>query len=434
MNEIKEDVAGSFMEQANADRSSDAENIISFDTAKKSLPTNKDAVKFVVDKSNLTSPIPLPDPLPKALPFESEMLPDSISNYVTDVSKRIQSPPDYIAVTIMCALASVVGTKVLMQPKQNDNWTIVPNLWGAIIGRPSSGKSPCMKEAFKPLYCLEEQFSNQHIIEKQEYETELQFDEVARNVNKEEAKRKYKKDGNRDAALAELKKTTISTKPIRQRLIVNDATVEKLGELLNENPNGLILVRDELSGWLAKMGKEEFQADRAFFLECFDGDSKFTYDRIGRGTIEISNCTLSLVGGIQPTRIAPLVRKAMSGELDDGLIQRLQLTVWPDESIHGWQDKSADETAYKKYEQTVLSLQNIGGKQILHFSPEAQLIFIDAFNYIHSCARSKETHDVMQSHLNKLPRTIASLALLFELISGGRQCNYHGYKVDRLPN
>jgi Protein of unknown function (DUF3987) len=100
--------------------------------------------------------------------------------------------------------------------------------------------------------------------------------------------------------------------------------------LLNENPHGLLLVRDELAGFLAKMESEEYQSERAFYLEAFNGDGKYTYDRIGRGTIPIENCTLSIIGGIQPARIAPLVRGAATGISDDGLIQRLQLTVWPD--------------------------------------------------------------------------------------------------------
>ena len=35
--------------------------------------------------------------------------------------------------------------------------------------------------------------------------------------------------------------------PAEKRYLVNDTTVEKLGELLNHNPNGLLLFRDELS-------------------------------------------------------------------------------------------------------------------------------------------------------------------------------------------
>jgi putative DNA primase/helicase len=41
--------------------------------------------------------------------------------------------------------------------------------------------------------------------------------------------------------------------PVAKRYLVNDATVEKLGELLNHNPNGLLLFRDEVSGFLHTM-------------------------------------------------------------------------------------------------------------------------------------------------------------------------------------
>ena len=110
-----------------------------------------------------------------------------------------------------------------------------------------------------------------------------------------------------------------------------DATVEKLGELLNENPRGLLLIRDELAGFLAHLESEQYQSDRAFYLEAFNGDGRFTYDRIGRGTVHIGNCTVSMIGGVQPTRIAPLVRAAIRGTNNDGLIERLQLAVWPDD-------------------------------------------------------------------------------------------------------
>ena len=88
---------------------------------------------------------------------------------------------------------------------------------------------------------------------------------------KSKAKTALKKD-DREAAREALKISEDVILPFRKRLVVNDATIEKLGELLKENPNGLILVRDELSGWLAKLNKEEYQTDRAFYLECFDGN------------------------------------------------------------------------------------------------------------------------------------------------------------------
>ncbi len=69
--------------------------------------------------------------------------------------------------------------------------------------------------------------------------------------------------------------------------VVNDATVEKLGELLNQNPNGLLLFRDELSGFLRLMDRPGHENDRGFYCEAWNGTGAYTYDRLGRGTLRI---------------------------------------------------------------------------------------------------------------------------------------------------
>ena len=115
--------------------------------------------------------------------------------------------------------------------------------------------------------------------------------------------------------------------PTEPRLTYNDSTVERLGVLLNENLYGLLLVRDELSGFLAKVESEEHQQERAFYLQAFKGFGSYDYDRIGRGHLHIIECTLSIIGGIQPSRISPLVRGATTGVSDDGLVQRFQLPM-----------------------------------------------------------------------------------------------------------
>lgn len=398
-----------------------------------------DSVKMVIDSelstveilSNelakcVSVPLQLPNPLPPVMPFDPNMLPDAIRDFVMDVSKRQQSAPDYVAVTAICGFAAILGRKILMRPKQNDDWTVTPNQWGAIIGRPSAMKSPCMKEALKPIYTLEAHFSDLYAQEKKAYEIESELINLQNQSNKSAAKEKLR-DGDHNAAVKELQKSCLVTPPpTRQRLIVNDSSVEKLGELLNENSNGLLLVRDELNGWLSKLQKEEFQADRSFYLECFDGNGRYTCDRIGRGTVEITNCTLSIIGGIQPSKIASLIRRAISGEADDGLVQRLQLSVWPDEcSNWQWQDHIPSAEAYDKYNKALLSLHNLYVQDAvvpthLHFTNDAQSLFVEWMKEIQQEARSEDIHPVLESHLLKMPQTIAGLALLFEVVNGGR--------------
>lgn len=68
--------------------------------------------------------------------------------------------------------------------------------------------------------------------------------------------------------------------PKRTRYLVNDTTVEKVGEILADNPNGVLLFRDELVGFLA-LDREGQEGARTFFLESWNGDGRFTFDRIG---------------------------------------------------------------------------------------------------------------------------------------------------------
>jgi hypothetical protein len=210
------------------------------------------------------------------------------------------------------------------------------------------------------------------------------------------------------------------------RLVVNDSSVEKLGELLNENPNGLLLVRDELPGFLARIESEEFQSERAFYLEAYNGDGRFTYDRIGRGTVEIDHCTVSMIGGIQPSRLAPIIRGAISGLNNDGLIQRLQLAVWPDDvNKWEWVDRPPDAAAREEYTSAFRALRDLRipptfeDHAVLHFSPVAQALFQEWMTEIQTEARAGGLSSAMESHLLKMPKTIAGLALLFELIDGG---------------
>ena len=159
---------------------------------------------------------------------------------------------------------------------------------------------------------------------------------------------------------------------------MNDVTVEKLGELLNENSRGLLLVRDELHGALSRLDRDEYQSERAFYLEAYNGDGPFTFDRIGRGTIHIPCCTLSMIGGTQPSRISSLVAAANKGSGSDGLLQRFQLAVWPNEPMSwDWVDNHPNRQARETYSKAIrdfrqLDLACAPVPTTFRFSPAAQ--------------------------------------------------------------
>jgi putative DNA primase/helicase len=368
-------------------------------------------------------PKPLPSGLARVMPWRRELLPAVLQEYVRDVAERTQCPPDFVGVALVVAVSAVVGRKFTIHPKQHDDWAVVPNQWGVIIGRPSAMKTPALKQALRPLDALETRERKQHSMALEEYRTNSELLDIERKAAKSKAT-KLVGSGDKLGAREELTKVSSDVlPPVQRRYTVNDSTVEKLGELLNENPNGLLLVRDELGGWLATIQSEDGSVARAFYLECFDGNGSFTYDRIGRGTLFIESCCLSLIGGIQPSRIASLVNAAISGEVDDGLIQRLQLAVYPDD-IREWRlvDRWPNQAAAEQVKQVIDYLDQLPSepRTTLRFSPEAQEIFNAWYTRHMQQSRSEEFHPALQSHYLKMPQTIAGLALLFELVEGGQ--------------
>ena len=81
---------------------------------------------------------------------------------------------------------------------------------------------------------------------------------------------------------------------------------------------------------MEKSGQEQA---RSFYLEAWNGTGRFTYDRIGRGTIDIEATIVSLIGAIQPGPLQAYLSSSSNDASDDGLIQRFQLLVWPKEIL-----------------------------------------------------------------------------------------------------
>ena len=299
-------------------------------------------------------PQPLPPEKPAVLPFDYDLLPAALRPWVRDIAERVQCPPDYPAVGAMVAMAGVVGRKIGIRPKRHDDWQVVPNLWGAAIGRPGIMKTPALQEPLKPLKRLEIEASKAYAVAVAEFEAKALIAKEGKKVREGKVREALKKGRDADA-LAAAATPAEPSEPIRRRYLVNDSTVEKLGELLNQNPNGLLCYRDELIGLLRSLDKEGQEGARGFYLEAWNGTNRYTYDRIGRGTLDIESACISVIGCIQPGPLGDYMRAAMiDGSGDDGLMQRFQLAVWPDVSgewvnIDRYPDTAAKNHAYETY-------------------------------------------------------------------------------------
>ena len=297
-------------------------------------------------------------------------------------------------------------------------------------------KSPAIKEALKPIHRLTAEAIDLFNTDAAESTADIQMAKAEVAAAQEAAKKAAKKGDKIATAAAKADLITANRLleqtegSVAKRYIINDATVEKVGELLNQNPRGLLLERDELYGFLRGLEKSGREGDREFYLEAWNGTGRFTYDRIGRGTIHIEALCLSIIGTMQPGKFRAYIAGALKGGAgDDGLLQRFQFAVWPNVSGN-WKnvdrepDSDALEQAYETFRYLdTLDLPSVGSvgsmKDIpgLHFAPDAQELF-DEWRYeLETRLRSPkmEGTPAFESHIAKYRSLMPSIALLLHL-------------------
>lgn len=356
-------------------------------------------------------------------PLTPEMLPDRMREYVTDIAERMDnSSPDYVAVGVMVSLATLIGRKLAIKPKQYDPWLVVPNLWGAVVGRPSAKKTPSLTTAMAPLHRFESVEFQKHSVAMQKHIADMKVAKLTNKANEKKFKDMHKDGKEKEAEEMLLKSLGLEPErpPPCKRFIVNDATVEKLGELLGSNPMGVLLFRDELTGWLNTLDKPDRASDRAFYLECWSGTGSFTYDRIGRGTQRIESATLSLMGGIQPGKLIPYLSAQKDGKGDDGLVERFQLLVYPDAKPYKHIDRPPNAEAGQRATEIFAMLDalpgDLGNPVIQKFNAESQKLFNTWYDNNQKLVRGSTLSPQLESHLAKYVSLLPSLALIIHAV------------------
>lgn len=338
-------------------------------------------------------------------------------------------PPDFAVVAAIVALGALIGRKIGIRPKCHDNWTVVANLWGFAVGRPGQMKTPAVSQALTPLQRLAKRALEKHDEMMQVFEADGLVASHLKKVAEKNIEVALKKGDKKAAyAIAEEIVATADETPVLRRYVINDSTVPKLGELLAKNPNGLLVHRDELVGFLRSMDKDGYEESRAFFLEAWNGDGSFTFDRIGRGTVRVESNTVSIIGCIQPDLLSNYVREAMRGGTGaDGLLQRFQVAVWPDTSTT-WsnvdrppdaQASSAAHAIYKFVDDLTPEAAGAalveGEIAFLRFTPAAQEVFSAWREKLEVSLRAEAEHPAFESHMAKYRKLVPALALILHL-------------------
>lgn len=375
-------------------------------------------------------PVDLPG-LPPVPAFREELLPDALRPWLSDVVERTQCPPEYPAVGAIVALASVIGRLCGLRPKCQDDWLVIANLWGAVVGGPSTMKSPALDEATRFVRWLAANSAEEH--EGRAYERKA-IDAKRKAFEAEMAQAAKKKV---DLSAWQQRYDEIEVEcaeaGAERRFIVYDATVEALGVILRDSKRGVLLYRDELIGWFRSLDRLGHENDRGFYLSAWNGNGDYVYDRITRGTVIIKHACVSILGGIQPGPLGSYLRAAVNGgDGDDGLMQRFQLLVYPDpprswKNVDRWPDTAARERAREVFfrlanatpEQLQASANADSEIPFLRFDAAAQEFFDGWRHGLENRLRTSGEHPAIEAHLSKYRSLLPSLALIFHLADEG---------------
>jgi hypothetical protein len=389
---------------------------------------------------------PVPDELPnqpQAPTLPAEMVPEALRGWLVDVAQRGCFPLEFVVAPALVATGAVIGRGAGIMPSRFDDFLVVPNLWGAVVARPGLMKSYAIAEALRPLNRLVATAAERYkeaLTAQGGRRVRLQAElEAVKSLMVQDAKKGTGQANELERRYMDLQKEIETSAVVERRYLTHDATVESFDRLLSDNPRGLLVLRDELAGWLRTLSKPGREGDREFFLEAWNGTGAFTRDRIGRGTVHIDAVTLSILGGIQPGKLRPFVEDALAGrQNDDGLLQRLQLLVWPDDPgpwspPETWPNAALREQAYKafvrldempdllKVAARVGDVVKVDDKAIpyLRFAPEAQDLFDDWRAGLEGRLRSKElaATPAFEAHIAKYRSLMPSLALIFHLLA-----------------
>lgn len=321
-----------------------------------------------------TFKLPRPDP---------EMFPGCISEFAWDSGERIGADPAAVALACVAACAAALDDRIQIQPKRRDVfWTENPRLWFGLVGRPSTKKTPILSAALGPLRRIEADIRRE-------------YDHVHSQW--------------REAAQAD--KKSAGPEPIMQRVIVSDSTTEKLSDILSrQEPRGIAIVNDELSGWIHSMDAyKSGHKDRAASLELYQGGPR-SVDRVQRGSMFVENWSASIIGGIQPDVLYEHSQKS----LHDGLLQRFILYFADDASMG--EDRIPNQSAKHEYGELIRSLHKV------QYSDS----FVKLTDYAHDIRQEFEqriftlqtaTPNVfLDAALGKWPATFARVLLVFHCI------------------
>lgn len=339
-------------------------------------------------------------------PFPLASLPSVLRQFVTESAQAIGCDPTFSVLPALAVCASSVGTSRCLMVKRG--WYVPSLIWAVIVGESGSQKSPPMRMAVQPLKDRQKRHIADHSRDMADF-----VDQV---FHFKRTQKKWERTG-------EGERPEAPEEPVMPRCIVQDSTIEALAPILLGNRRGVLLARDELSGWFGSFNqysKGGGTADVPKWLEIYNTES-ITIDRKtgDQKFIYVPHPSVNICGGIQPDILSTCLtdeRKA------DGLQSRL-LMAYPPRQPKRWRDDEVSESTLDSYCKMIEDLSTLkpdidssGDERptTLRLTDDARQLYKDFIN--HHGDEQNALHGHLASQWSKLEETPVRLAIILHCI------------------
>lgn len=328
------------------------------------------------------------------------------ASWITEAANAKGCPIDYVALSLLTIAGACIGNACWAVPWAD--WKEPPVLWAMLVGDPSAGKSPALDAVLDPVKEIEKELSEAYLEAHRSWRDKDELASFALAQWKADAKKAIADSIETPEKPAE---ACAGKEPVRERIRIADATTEKVADLIATTWRGLLLCRDELSGWLGSMDRYNGGGDRPFWLEAFGG-RPYTIDRKSNPEpVIVDHLSVSILGGTQPDKLQSLLIQCD----DDGLLARF-LVAYPDPVPLSRPttriDKDKLVTGLKRLRNLPVMKDSMGNNRpfYIQFTEDAANCF---HTFRQQCREwEQDAHGPYKGHIGKLPGLVVRVSCI----------------------